>query len=171
MDVANGVAAHPGEAEARLRWGGDEGARQERMRRVLFDRVPEQYIERIEGASYFFLATAGDDGSCDCSFKGGGPGIIRFLSPATCLFPDFAGNDLYMSLGNLLVNPHVGMLFIDFVDGARLRINGTARILDGGAELDRFSDAARVIEVQIQQVVLNCARFVPRMISADMKQR
>ncbi len=66
-----------------------------------------------------------------------------------------------MSLGNILANPHVGMLFIDFSDGARLRVSGTARTHDEGPFLKEFPGAPRVVEVQIRQVVLNCARFVP----------
>ena len=155
---------HHGELAAQERWGKDEEVRESRMGKVLFECVPEQYVERLEGAPYFFLATAGEDGSCDCSFKGGGPGIVRFPTSRSCLFPDFDGNDFFMSLGNILANPHVGMLFIDFSDGARLRISGTATTHDAGPLLKEFPGAPRVVEVQIRQVVLNCARFVPQLV-------
>lgn len=158
---------HAGEREAQLRWGGDEEVRREKSARVLFDHVPAAFLPRVEAAPYFFLATAGSDGSCDCSFKGGGPGLVRFPDARTCLFPDYDGNDLFMSLGNILANPHVGMLFIDFADGGRMRINGDARVHDEGPRLALFPGAPRVVEVSIRQVVLNCARFVPRLVPAE----
>jgi predicted pyridoxine 5'-phosphate oxidase superfamily flavin-nucleotide-binding protein len=158
---------HAGEREAQLRWGTDETARREKSARVLFDHVPAQLLPRVAAAPYFFLATAGPDGSCDCSFKGGGPGLVRFPDTRTCLFPDYDGNDLFMSLGNILANPHVGMLFIDFADGGRLRINGDAQVHDHGPLMALFPGAPRVVEVSIRQVVLNCARHVPRLVPAD----
>ena len=153
---------HVGESAAQTRWSLDPEAREAKRERVMFDYVPEIFRERLEGAPFFFLATSGPDGRCDCSFKGGGPGIIRIPRPDRCLFPDFAGNDFFMSLGNVLANPNVGLLFIDFRDGARLRMNGRARVHDDGPALERFPGAPRVVEVEIEQIVLNCSRFVPR---------
>jgi predicted pyridoxine 5'-phosphate oxidase superfamily flavin-nucleotide-binding protein len=67
----------------------------------------------IESALYFFLATADAQGRPDCSFKGGTPGFVRVTGPSELAFPDYDGNGMFKSLGNLLVNPQVGMLFID----------------------------------------------------------
>ena len=68
-----------------------------------------------------------------------------------------------MSLGNILLNPRVGCLFIDFSDGARLRVNGRASIREHGPLLALFPQQARVVLVDIEQVVPNCARHVPRL--------
>ena len=81
----------------------------------------------IEGAVYFFVATADADGRPDCSFKGGMPGFVRVTGPSELAFPDYDGNGMFKSLGNLTVNPNVGLLFIALHDKPkRLRINGSA---------------------------------------------
>ena len=67
----------------------------------------------IESAIYFFIATADADGRPDCSFKGGAPGFVRVTSPDELAFPDYDGNGMFKSLGNLAVNAYLGLLFID----------------------------------------------------------
>ena len=68
----------------------------------------------IESRPLFFLATADAEGRPDCSYKGGRPGFVRVVDPQTLAFPSYDGNGMFKSLGNVLVNPHVGILFIDF---------------------------------------------------------
>jgi uncharacterized protein len=81
----------------------------------------------IEGASYFFLATADAQGRPDCSYKGGMPGFVRVAGPKELAFPDYDGNGMFKSLGNILVNPSVCMLFIAMHGKPqRLRVNGEA---------------------------------------------
>src|SRR2546427_2117831 len=83
----------------------------------------------IESAIYFFVSTADAEGRPDCSFKGGPAGFVRVTGPSELAFPDYDGNGMFKSLGNLAVNPHVGLLFIAMHGSPkRLRINGTARI-------------------------------------------
>jgi uncharacterized protein len=67
----------------------------------------------IENCIYFFIATADASGRPDCSFKGGASGFVRVTGPSELAFPDYDGNGMFKSLGNLAVNPHVGMLFIE----------------------------------------------------------
>lgn len=74
----------------------------------------------------FFLATADAQGRPSCSYKGGEPGFVRVLDEQTLAFPRYDGNGMFLSLGNALENPHVGLLFIDFVRARRLRFNGEA---------------------------------------------
>lgn len=149
---------------AQQRWGQPEIWDAARRQRLLWDHIPSEYHARIEAAPFFFLATADRAGRCDCSFKGGGPGLVRMLGAHRLAFPDFDGNQAFMSLGNILDNPRVGLLFIDFSDGARLRVNGRARIHDEGAPLEWFDGARRVVEVAIEQVVPNCAAHIPKLI-------
>ena len=163
----NAPPFHPGELAAQQRGGTTELWDAERRRRLLWDRIPAELHARIEGAPFFFLATSAPDGRCDCSFKGGGPGLIRILDERSFAFPDFDGNGAFMSLGNLLLNPHVGCLFIDFEDGARLRINGRAEILDQGDLLALFPGSARVVRVDIDQVVPNCPKHIPMLVPAE----
>lgn len=150
------------ELGAQQRWGKPGLWNQERVQRLIWDHIPEKYWERIEALSFFFLATSNSKGECDCSFKGGG--AVRILNPKKLAFPDFNGNHAYMSLGNILDNPYVGMLFIDFNDGGRLRINGRATIHDQGAQLDLFPNTSRVVVVDIIQVVANCPAYIPRLV-------
>ena len=152
-----------GESEAQRRWGRKEHLDPARLSRLLLDHIPSEYHVRIEAVPFFFLATSNAKGHCDCSFKGGGPGILRVLDARRLAFPDFSGNGLFMSLGNILENPHVGLLFIDFADGARLRVNGRASIHDDGATRALFPHAARVVMVAVDEVTPNCAAFVPRL--------
>ena len=154
-----------GEQEARRRWGRADRLHPARLARLLLDHIPLEYHARIEAAPFFFLATSNARGECDCSFKGGGPGLVKMLDARTLAFPDFNGNDLFMSLGNILENPQVGLLFIDFADGARLRVNGRATIHDGpGRAL--FPEAPRALVVAIEHVTPNCSAFVPRLLPA-----
>src|SRR5262249_20810266 len=83
----------------------------------------------IESAIYFFLATADADGRPDCSFKGGPPGFVRLTGPSELAWPDYDGNGMFKSLGNIEVNPNVGLLFIDMHGKPqRLRVNGVANV-------------------------------------------
>ena len=92
----------------------------------------------IESRSLFFLATADAEGRPDCSYKGGLPGFVRVVDPQTLAFPSYDGNGMFKSLGNILVNPHVGMLFIDFEKPNRLRVNGRATVHEDDPLLAEF---------------------------------
>ena len=84
----------------------------------------------IASLRFFFLATADADGRPDCSFKGGAPGFVRVMAPDLLVFPDYDGNGMFKSLGNIRANPHVGLLFIAMEDKPkRLRVNGTAEVV------------------------------------------
>jgi uncharacterized protein len=99
---------------------------EEKLTRTTFTDEDKAFIE---GVIYCFLATADAEGRPDCSFKGGMPGFVRVTGPAELAFPDYDGNGMFKSLGNLLVNPNIGMLFIDLHDKPRrLRVNGTASV-------------------------------------------
>ena len=82
----------------------------------------------IERAILFFLATADAEGRPDVNHKGGPPGFVRVTGPSELAFPDYDGNGMFKSLGNVTVNPNVGLLFIDFERPRRLRVNGTATV-------------------------------------------
>ena len=92
--------------------------------RTAFTAEDRAFIER---APMFFLATADAAGRPDCSYKGGLPGFVRVLDERTLAIPDYDGNGMYRSWGNVLVNPRVGLLFLDFENPKRIRVNGAAR--------------------------------------------
>jgi predicted pyridoxine 5'-phosphate oxidase superfamily flavin-nucleotide-binding protein len=158
---------HKGELAAQQRWRTSEIWDAARRKRLLWDSIPEQLMARVAAAPFFFLATSNSAGECDCSFKGGGPGLIHMLDSKRFAFPDFDGNGAFMSLGNILENPQVGCLFMDFNDGARLRVNGRATIHTEGAMRELFPAAPRVVLVEVALVVPNCKAYVPRLVPKD----
>jgi predicted pyridoxine 5'-phosphate oxidase superfamily flavin-nucleotide-binding protein len=117
----------------------------------------------IEAAPMFFLATADPRGQPDCSYKGGLPGFVRVVAPDTLAFPDYDGNGMFRSLGNVLANPAVGMLFIDFASPKRLRVNGQASVSAEDALLPEFEGAQRIVRVQATRIFPNCPRYIHRM--------
>jgi hypothetical protein len=122
----------------------------------------------IESASYFFLATADAEGRPDCSFKGGMPGFVRVTAPSELAFPDYDGNGMFKSLGNILVNPHVGILFIAMQDKPRrLRVNGEARVIDDDPLLDATVGAQLIVRVAATAIFPNCPRYIPTMRLAE----
>ena len=157
-----------GELAAQDRWGSPELWTEARIAQLIWDRIPEQLHARLEAAPFFFLATSDQNGRCDCSFKGGGPGLIKVLSPTRIAFPHFEarvkGNGVYASLGNIQVNPYVSMLLIDFTDGARLRINGRATIHENAAMMEPFPQAECVVVVDIELVAPSCSSYIPLMV-------
>jgi predicted pyridoxine 5'-phosphate oxidase superfamily flavin-nucleotide-binding protein len=117
----------------------------------------------IESRPLFFLATADAEGRPDCSYKGGLPGFVRVVDPRTLAFPSYDGNGMFKSLGNILVNPSVGMLFIDFESPGRLRVNGRAAVNDDDPLLSEFAGAQLIVRVQAQAIFPNCPRYIHRM--------
>ena len=113
----------------------------------------------IEARPMFFLATADADGRPDCSHKGGMPGFVRVTGPYELAFPDYDGNGMFKSLGNILVNPSVGMLFIA-MDGKprRLRINGEATVSDQDPLLAQTVGAQLIVRVTARAIFPNCPR-------------
>jgi uncharacterized protein len=130
---------------------------QERLGRGVFTADDKAFIEsRI----MFFLATADAEGQPDCSYKGGLPGFVRVTGPSELCFPSYDGNGMFRSLGNVLVNPRVGLLFIDFEQARRLRVNGSARLTEPTAE---FAGAQGIVRVQAERIFPNCPRYIHRM--------
>jgi len=120
----------------------------------------------IEGMPYFFLATADADGRPDCSFKGGAPGFVQVTAPDELAFPDYDGNGMFKSLGNVLVNPNVGLLFIAMHGGPRrLRVNGIASVSDNDPLLGRTVGAQLIVRVKARAkaraIFPNCPRYIP----------
>ncbi|MFW0787915.1 pyridoxamine 5'-phosphate oxidase family protein [Gordonia sp. CPCC 206044] len=128
--------------------------------RYVTDYLTDTAATMIETADCVFLATADAAGRPDCSYKGGLPGFIRVIDPQTIAIPNYDGNGMFRSLGNITVNPAVGMLFIDFVNPARLRINGHASVHTSGEIVGEFTDADAVTIVTVEQAFENCPRYI-----------
>jgi predicted pyridoxine 5'-phosphate oxidase superfamily flavin-nucleotide-binding protein len=126
------------------------------------DTIDEGGRAFIEDRDMFFLATADAEGRPTCSYKGGDPGFVRVIDPHTLVFPNFDGNGMYLSTGNVLVNPEVGMLFIDLEQGHRMRVEGTASIdLDDPLRAE-YPEAQFVVRVRTRAVYPNCPRYIHR---------
>jgi predicted pyridoxine 5'-phosphate oxidase superfamily flavin-nucleotide-binding protein len=117
----------------------------------------------IESRPMFFLATADAEGRPDCSYKSGRPGFVRVVEPGTLAFPSYDGNGMFKSLGNILVNPYVGMLFIDFESPQRLRVNGRASVHENDSLLAEFVGAQVIVRVRAEAIFPNCPRYVHKM--------
>ncbi|MFC9662363.1 pyridoxamine 5'-phosphate oxidase family protein [Nocardia sp. NPDC127606] len=86
-------------------------------------------VEMVEAADTFFVATADGDGHADASHRGGNPGFLRVLSPTRLRWPDYRGNSMFMTLGNLAVQPRCGLLVADWSTGALLQLTGRAELV------------------------------------------
>jgi len=150
-----------------------QGSRQLQDRystRRLADRLSEVLArnaftaeDRAQSCPLFFLATADADGRPDCSHKGGLPGFVQVVGTDSLAFPDYDGNGMFKSLGNLLANPAVGILFIDFESPRRLRVNGRASISEDDPLLCQFEGARLIVRVKAEAIFPNCPRYIHRM--------
>jgi predicted pyridoxine 5'-phosphate oxidase superfamily flavin-nucleotide-binding protein len=143
--------------------------------RRLADRLDERFIQRgfigdndkalIERLDMFFLATVDAMGRPQCSYKGGDPGFVKVLDKYTLAFPNYDGNGMYLSMGNVAETGHVGMLFIDFGSNPprRLRVNGTASLANDDPLLGEWERAQFVVRVHVSEVFPNCPRYIHRM--------
>lgn len=117
----------------------------------------------IAGCAMCFVATADAEGRPDCSYKGGLPGFVKVIDAVTLALPDYDGNGMYRSWGNVRVNPNVGLLFIDFEKQKRIRVNGTATISTDDPLLAEFPGAVFMVRVTAGQIFPNCPRYIHKM--------
>lgn len=116
-----------------------------------------QFIERID---MFFLATVDAGGQPTCSYKGGDPGFVTVLDDRTLAFPNYDGNGMYLSMGNVAATNAVGMLFVDFEQQCRMRIDGRAVIALDDPLLERYPEAQFMVRVQARHIYPNCPRYI-----------
>jgi uncharacterized protein len=137
--------------------------------RRLADRIDERLVRPtiddddrafIEGCDMVFVATADADGRPQCSYKGGEPGFVRVLDERTIAFPNYDGNGMYLTAGNAVVNPHVGLLFISFELRKRLRLNGVATHSADDPLLAEYPEAQFLWRVEATEVFPNCPRYI-----------
>jgi predicted pyridoxine 5'-phosphate oxidase superfamily flavin-nucleotide-binding protein len=128
--------------------------------RTAFSDEDRAFIERCP---MFFIATADAAARPDCSYKGGLPGFVRVLDERTLAIPDYDGNGMYRSWGNVLVNPQVGLLFLDFERPKRLRVSGTAQVREDDPLRAQFPGSVFVVRVTATRIFPNCPRYIHRM--------
>jgi predicted pyridoxine 5'-phosphate oxidase superfamily flavin-nucleotide-binding protein len=137
--------------------------------RRIADRLEEKtvrdYIDDddrafIEARDMLFIATADADGKPQSSYKGGDAGFVRVLDERTIAFPNYDGNGMYLTMGNLALNPQVGLLFIDFEGRKRMRLNGIASIEEHDPLLADYPEAQFIVRVRATEVFPNCPRYI-----------
>ncbi len=143
----------------------------ENRMRTVFSDADREFIET---SPFFFLSTATAE-SVDCSFKGGAPGFVRVVSENGLEWPDYDGNRMYRSLGNITCNSRVGLLFIRFdgtrIDGsARLRVNGRAVLDESDAAREGLPGAKRIVRVTAEHIFSNCPRYIPKMATEEASE-
>jgi predicted pyridoxine 5'-phosphate oxidase superfamily flavin-nucleotide-binding protein len=136
----------------------------------------QAFVGRME---MMWIATADAQGACDVSFRAGPRGFVRVVDAKTLIWPEYRGNGVLASAGNMAENPHVGLLFLDFFHSTvGLHVNGRAVVMDADAvraevglrdlvadALDEVGGrrAERWIRVTVEEAYIHCAKHVPRL--------
>lgn len=114
----------------------------------------------IETRDMFFLTTIDHRGYPTCSYKGGAQGFVKVLDGRTLAFPSYDGNGMFLSMGNIVANSKIGMLFIDFETPQRVRVHGEAKVVLDGPLLEMFPAADLVVHVTLTEAFVNCPRYI-----------
>lgn len=141
----------------------------DRLERVnLREAFTEADRKLIESAAMFFLATVDADGYPDVSYRGGVPGFVRVTGDSTLAFPNYDGNGMYKSLGNVSAEPRVGLIFVRWNDHpTKLRVQGRASLHFDDPLMTQLPGAQFIVRVQAERVFPNCPRYLHRMVTED----
>ena len=130
---------------------------------IVRDFIAPSDREFIERMDMFFIATVDADGHANCSYKGGEPGFVRVVDDHTIAFPNYDGNGMYLSMGNVADTGQVGLLFIDFDRRHRMRLNGEATIDRNDPLMAEYPEAQFIVRVRAREVFPNCPRYIHQM--------
>ncbi|MEJ3742290.1 pyridoxamine 5'-phosphate oxidase family protein [Actinomycetes bacterium KLBMP 9797] len=135
----------------------------------MLDHLNPRMREFVNRQEMMFVASADGGGECDCTFRAGPPGFVRVVESRVLAWPEYRGNGVMASLGNIVENGHVGLLFVDFVrDVIGLHVNGAATIVDDmpGLPVDPMPGRRpeRWVRVDVHEAYIHCAKHIPRMI-------
>ncbi|MET8426414.1 pyridoxamine 5'-phosphate oxidase family protein [Nocardia sp. NPDC004860] len=169
-----------GERELQERYGTEERAQRFYSDQVR-DRLNTHMIDFIRRMDMAFIATSDKHGECDASFRAGKAGFLHVIDDRTVAYPEYRGNGVMASLGNILENPHVGILMIDFVhDLIGLHLNGIARIVDDALMRRCVPDLPadtrgripeRWVVVDVEEAYIHCRKHIPHLVPAQREQR
>lgn len=120
----------------------------------------KDFIERLD---MFFIATVDERGHANCSYKAGDPGFVRVLDERILAFPNYDGNGMYLTMGNILTTRQVGLLFIDFENQKRMRLNGEATLHRDDPLMREYPEAQFIVRVRAREVFANCPRYIHKM--------
>jgi hypothetical protein len=130
--------------------------------RLVLAEIPPEHKAFIESRDMFFLSTIDHEGRPTVSYKGGDPGFVRVLDGTTVAFPCYDGNGMFYSMGNLVGNAKIGMLFINFEKPHRVRLQGIASVDEHDPLLADYAEAQMVVRVAVTEVFRNCPRYIHR---------
>lgn len=147
----------------------------------VLDRLNQAMIEFIARMELLFVATADANGECDASLRAGPPGFIQVLGPGELAYPEYRGNGVLASLGNIAENGHVGLLMIDFVtDLIGLHVNGRAQVVAEHelrrrcpglpSDHERGRRPERWVLVEVQEAYIHCRKHIPRMVPVSAER-
>ncbi|MFJ8713132.1 pyridoxamine 5'-phosphate oxidase family protein [Streptomyces violaceus] len=147
----------------------------------VLDRLNPRMREFVARQEMFFLATADSHGECDSTFRAGPPGFLQVLDEGALAYPEYRGNGVMASLGNIRENPHVGLLMIDFSqDRIGLHVNGRARLVTDDAMRQRYPELPVDpapgrrphvwVEVEVEEAYIHCSKHIPRLVRAPLRQ-
>jgi predicted pyridoxine 5'-phosphate oxidase superfamily flavin-nucleotide-binding protein len=152
--------------------GGNRQLQDQFDTRRLADRLDEAIVQDsilpsdkvfIERLDMFFIATVDERGRANCSYKAGEPGFLRVLDEHVLAFPNYDGNGMYLTMGNILKTRQVGMLFIDFENQKRMRLNGDATLHRDDPLMREYPEAQFIVRVRAREVFANCPRYIHKM--------
>lgn len=175
------VMGSDGEHTLQERFGSRERAQRFYDQQVL-DRLNPRMIDFVHRMEMAFIATADRHGNCDSSFRAGEPGFLQVIDDRTLTYPEYRGNGVMASLGNIVENPHIGILLVDFVqDLIGLHINGSARIVEDAILRERVPalpsarHAARAepvwVVVEVHEAYIHCRKHIPHLVPAPYPTR
>ncbi|MGZ8142870.1 MAG: globin domain-containing protein [Methylosarcina sp.] len=152
----------------------------------VLDFLAPRMREFIGRQEFLFVATADRNGECDCTSKFGKPGFIRVLSDKYLIYPEYRGNGVFANTGNMMENPHIALLMIDFTqDTVGLHVNGKVRIVTNEELLERQDKLSedvieeihqegkkcpeRWVMVEVEEAYIQCSKHIPLMKKLDKK--
>lgn len=145
----------------------------------LADRLEELIVKDVfeegekaflEAQNMFFLSTINHEGAPTVSYKGGAPGFVKVLDEKTLIFPSYDGNGMFYSMGNIMNEPRVGLLFINFETPQRMRVHGTASVMKDDPLLETYKEAELIIRVSLTKLWINCPRYIHKMQQVEQSR-
>lgn len=127
---------------------------------IVADELDDMHCAFIESRDFFFLSSVDAAGCPTVSHKGGSPGIVSVLDATTIAFPNYDGNGMFLSMGNIADTAKIGLLFMDFETPNRIRMQATATIHTDDELLSRYPGANLIVRAHVDKVFINCARYI-----------
>lgn len=130
------------------------------VKAIVRDEIEPPHVPFIESRDFFFLSTVSASGEPTVSYKGGAPGLVKVLDSRTLVFPNYDGNGMFKSMGNISEAAKVGLLFIDLETPNRVRVQGKATLSTNDPKLSGYPGANMLVRVDVTACFLNCARYI-----------